>query len=180
MTWLAKYGVKDFIDVPCGDGNWQGAIPGIAPDPILPSVRYQGFDIAPFAVEKAKAKNAANHNMSFGVLDLSAGVPPRGDAIMIRDAIQHVPLAMGMAMLVNAKASGTRYLIVATYDNGGNREVSIGSYYTNNVHAAPFNLPRALETCPNYDRIIGACATPRASCLSAMHLIDLNEWHPSE
>jgi len=117
-NWFINFDIADFVDVPCGDGNWQGLIPGISRDPkvsyheTLRLVKYRGFDISPTAVERARKKNEKNSNMTFEVLDLSARVPPTADAVMVRDAIQHVPLAMGKAMLLNVKASGSRYLMI--------------------------------------------------------------------
>jgi SAM-dependent methyltransferase len=183
-NWFINFDIADFVDVPCGDGNWQGLIPGISRDlnvswhKTLRWVKYRGFDISPTAVERARKKNEKNSNMTFEVLDLSARVPPKADAVMVRDAIQHVPLAMGKAMLLNVKASGSRYLIVSSYDNShGNADVALGSYYTNNVYEPPFSMPRALASCPNYDKI--TCTKPRHVCLSSMKLIDLHEWQPT-
>ena len=73
-NWFIIFDIDDFVDVPCGDGNWQGAIPGIGRDPKvrwhkdLRWVRYRGFDISPTAVEvpgKRMRRTATCHSTSW-------------------------------------------------------------------------------------------------------------------
>lgn len=147
--WIKKYSVKLFMDIPCGDANWQGRIPGID------SITYKGFDIAEKPVELARKKNAHHPHMSFDNLDLTSHVPQdKPDILLVRDVIQHLPLEEGTAMLKNAKASGARYLAVSTWEDGHGHNVAIapGSFYRDDVHAAPFNLPKPVETCDNYSK----------------------------
>ena len=185
-TWLVKYGIRSLVDIPCGDANWQAAVPGIgskasADAPSVPKIKYRGFDISRTAVDRARRKNPEKRTgMIFDVLDLSVTVPPISDAIMVRDAIQHLPLEMGMTMLLHAKLGGARFLIVSSYDFGRNKGTFLGGYYENNVHAPPFSMPPAIETCPNYDRISKDCSFKHAECLSAMHMVNLTMWKPSE
>lgn len=170
-SWIAKYGIKVFADIPCGDANWQGLIPG------LESTHYYGFDISPTAVATARMKNSQRPFMSFSQFDLTTGVPPiRPNIIMLRDVIQHVPLQSGLAMLMNAKGTGARWLAVSTWYGGKNVEVPPGGMYQHDVHAPPFSLPAAVELCYNYDGHVQAAHD--AGRQSHLELIDLFAWNP--
>jgi len=141
--WIAKYNIRTFVDVPCGDGNWVGSIPG------LDNILYQGFDIAEKSVMTARSKNTAHPNMSFNVFDISSNVPPKADMIMSRDVIQHWPLSFALKVLQNEKASGSKYLAVTTFPGRTNKEVPLGGFYQNNMRVHPFNFPLELESCQN-------------------------------
>lgn len=168
-NWITKYKVGLFMDVPCGDANWQGAIPG------MDSIKYQGYDIAKHAVEAAQSKNQQHTNMKFGQFDLCSGVPPgKPDLFMMRDVIQHLPLKNGREMLVNAKRSGAKWLVVSSYTGyGSNKDISPGAFYENDIHAAPFNMPAAEEDCDNYasDHSSGQWFPH-----SRLELIDFSKW----
>lgn len=168
-NWIQKYNVKVFVDVPCGDANWQAHIPG------LDRVKYKGYDIADKPLRNARTKNADQPSMSFGQMDMTSEVPPeKADIILVRDVIQHLPLGKGRQMLLNAKRSGARYLAVSTYSDGNNTDIPAGAFYRDDVHAAPFNLPLNVETCGNYAQSL---ADYRASHLE---LFDLSAWTPSD
>jgi hypothetical protein len=170
-AWIQKYNIKRFADIPCGDANWQGHIPG------MESVEYHGFDIAPTAVKTARAKNSQRTNMKFELHDLTSGPPPvKPDLIMVRDVIQHVPFESGVAMLKNAKASGARFLAVSSWQGGGNSAVTPGGMYYADVNKAPFNLPAPIESCENYYGHVQEKADPTHS--DHLELIDLNQWIP--
>jgi len=121
--WLQKYNVTSFVDAPCGDANWQGAIPG------LHNIHYKGYDIADEPLKIAREKNANHTLMSFQFMDLTSEVPQMADIIMTRDVIQHLPLQKGTQLLLNAKASGARFLAVTTFSDGDNLDITPGSFY---------------------------------------------------
>lgn len=168
--WINKYNVSFLMDIPCGDANWQGSIPGID------AIKYQGYDIALTAVEAARSKNVKHKSMQFDHLDLTSAVPPgKPDLIMLRDVIMHLPLKLGRDMLINAKKSGAKWLAVSSFTGSGrNRNFEAGvAAYQNDVHKAPFNLPEAEEECQNYD-IEGVEHQPYR-----LELIELSKWDPS-
>jgi hypothetical protein len=180
--WIEKYNVKIFMDIPCGDANWQGHIPGID------NITYKGFDIAEEPVKLARTKNAQHPHMSFGNLDLTSQVPQDSpDILLVRDVIQHLSLERGAALLANAKASGARYLAVSTWVDGHGKNIDIASglhdaqvpnrhgsaitFYKDDVHAAPFGLPKPVETCDNYSK-------KGYHVHDKLELIDLSTWSP--
>lgn len=164
--WIKQYNITTFMDIPCGDGNWQGHIPG------LEHIKYHGYDIADKPLEHARAKNAEKPWMSFDHLDLTENLPAgKPDIIMVRDVIQHLPLKKGQQMLVNAKNSGARYLAVTSFTDGENIEIPAGAMFLNNVHKAPFNLPPSIKACQNN-------ADPKWYPDDFLELIDLSAWDP--
>ena len=145
-NWIQKYSIDNFGDV-CGDTNWQKYIPGIS------KVDYTGYDVSEKALQYAANKNK-DTAFQFKPLDITAQVPDKHDAFMIRDVIQHLTLEQGVSALKNIKDSGAKYLIVSSYPAGRNANIPTGFFYKNNVYEPPFNslqLAPALEVCDNYD-----------------------------
>lgn len=166
--WIRKYSIRVFVDCPCGDANWQGHIPGIE------KIQYHGYDIADLPLERARTKHA-HTAMTFENLDLTSAVPSlRGDLIMVRDVIQHLPLDKGRKMLENAKASGAKYIAVTSFTDGVNHGTTAAGFYKNNVHQSPFGMPPPLETCQNYAQTGVDVAWHPTDLLE---LIDLTAWY---
>lgn len=163
-AWFKRFNVKTLVDVPCGDANWQRLIPGIQ------NISYKGYDISETAVKKARENNNKQTNMAFGVMDLSSSAPPeKPDLFLMRDVIQHVSLTQGKNMLMNAKKCGARYLAVSTFRRRGkNKDIQPGGFYKNDVHAAPFNLPKSIVECKNNEK--GWYSD------NELHLVDLSTW----
>lgn len=165
--WIRKYDIHVLVDCPCGDANWQGYIPGIA------TIQYHGYDIADRPLERARKKHVQKP-MTFEHLDLTSTVPPvRGDMIMVRDVIQHLPLDKGRKMLENAKASGAKYIAVTSFTDGFNTGTTAGGFYKNNVHQHPFVMPPPLEKCQNYAQSAAVKWFPT----DVLELIDLAAWN---
>lgn len=140
--WISKYDIHKIVDFPCGDCNWQHAIPGIE------NIQYFGFDISENSIKRAKEKNPY---WTFREMDITSTVPPEADLIIIRDCIQHLPLEMGKRAIANACKSNSTWLGISTYDKvQQNKVISIGGYYPNNLLKPPFNFPDPKEECDNY------------------------------
>lgn len=170
--WIKKYRIKSFVDIPCGDGNWQGLISGID------DVEYKGFDISQSAVAGARQKNTAHAGMKFGELDLTSSVPPTGDMIMLRDFVQHLPLELGMQAIRNAKKAGIKYVAISTYPGQKNRNVQAGGMFFDNVQSSPYNFGNFLEDCQNYDPTTPGNSEWEKST-AKLRLFDLQAWNPS-
>jgi len=142
-SWIKKYDVSVFLDIPCGDGNWQKDIPGID------KVSYYGYDISASAVDLAKTKNHDMANMHYGVLDMVSSDPPlKADMIMVKEVIQHLPLEMGLKMLQHAKHAGIKWLVVTHCPTCVNKEIEVGDWYPGpDALAPPFNFVNVLEKC---------------------------------
>jgi len=155
-AWIKNYAIKDLLDIPCGDANWQAAIPGIE------NVSYFGYDISPGAVALANTKNLMHSNMKFGVLDLVSSDPPEtADMIIVKEVIQHLPLEMGLKMLQHAKSADIKWLAVTTNPKCQNVNIKPGDWFPGpNAEAPPFNFGQPAEVCGEND----------------LRLYDLNSW----
>eukprot|EP00747_Dinoflagellata_sp_TGD_P138908 gnl/TRDRNA2_/TRDRNA2_175841_c2_seq44.p1 gnl/TRDRNA2_/TRDRNA2_175841_c2~~gnl/TRDRNA2_/TRDRNA2_175841_c2_seq44.p1 ORF type:complete len:141 (-),score=8.54 gnl/TRDRNA2_/TRDRNA2_175841_c2_seq44:129-551(-) len=139
---------------------------------------YKGYDISETAVRRARRKNLKYPGMTFGVMNLINTVPPeKSDLFLMRDVLMHLPLDAGRRMLVNAKKSGARYIAVTTWNQASeNVNISFGSglsfshlFYHNNVHKAPFLMPKGVEECPHsWD----------TAWKNSLELIELSKWIP--
>lgn len=170
-NWIEKYDIKVMLDIPCGDGNWQKRIPGIE------NVQYFGFDISGTAVSRAQEKNSQMGNMKFAVLDVTSETPMKGDLVIMRDFLQHLPLEAGKSALKNAKAAGIRWVAVSTYPDSENVNVAgAGDMYWDNVQSSPFNLGSHVEDCQDYSP--GTSTSESQIRAAKFRLFDLSKWEP--
>lgn len=137
----------------CGDCNWQSEFMNLINDK---KAKYFGFDVSHYALNLAKEKNKSNKSMSFSEnpIDLceSLLVCYNGEKslIIIKEVIQHLPLADGIKMLKNIKKSGIKYIAITNHDKNlfnvdSNKEVVIGDFYPNNMFLHPFNFKNPLK-----------------------------------
>eukprot|EP00747_Dinoflagellata_sp_TGD_P138881 gnl/TRDRNA2_/TRDRNA2_175841_c2_seq19.p1 gnl/TRDRNA2_/TRDRNA2_175841_c2~~gnl/TRDRNA2_/TRDRNA2_175841_c2_seq19.p1 ORF type:complete len:128 (-),score=9.90 gnl/TRDRNA2_/TRDRNA2_175841_c2_seq19:343-726(-) len=122
--------------------------------------------------------NVQYPNMNFGVMNLINTVPEKSDLFLMRDVLMHLPLDAGRRMLVNAKRSGARYIAVTTFNRAAsNRNITFGphrnNFYTNNVHKAPFLMPKGVEECKH---AWGKSQRGRSRDDVSLELIDLSQW----
>lgn len=123
---VAELGVASVLDVGCGDGFWMPELPG-----------YVGVDAAAEAVELARRRHPDRRYL---VLDASREPLPPAELAISRDAMQHLSLADGVALLGAIRAAGARWLLASTYLGGQNRDVATGAYFEPDLSAAPFDL----------------------------------------
>jgi len=121
-------GIRDVIDVACGDGYWMPALPG-----------YVGIDVAPEAIKRARKLHPTR---TYVVGDVATMSLPRHDLVIARDVFQHLSFADGMALLSSILRSEPRYLLASTYAGGENVDVETGGAYCPDLTAPPFSLPR--------------------------------------
>jgi hypothetical protein len=130
LVELVRYlRVRTVVDAACGEGLWQPELPG-----------YVGLDVAPSAIEAAQRHHPGR---SYRVHDMRDGCPA-ADLVICRDAIQHLSLEDGAAVLRSIKASGSSWLLASTYVGSTNLPIDTGGFYSPNLEDAPFWLPPAL------------------------------------
>lgn len=81
-------GVRRLVDVGCGDFQVAGRILER-----LPEVDYVGLDVSARAVER-NARRFASERVRFAQLDIARRDPPKGDLVLCREVLQHLPHAM--------------------------------------------------------------------------------------
>jgi SAM-dependent methyltransferase len=121
-------GIHSVIDAGCGEGYWQPDLPG-----------YVGLDIAPEAIERARSLHP---DREYRVHDIRQGCP-RGDLVICRDAIQHLSLEDGLAVLYAIRHSGSAWFLGSTYVASENVDIRTGGFYSPDLEAAPFDMAPA-------------------------------------
>jgi SAM-dependent methyltransferase len=128
--WLPKVcadlGITSVLDAGCGEGTWQPHLPG-----------YIGVDIVAEALTVARSRHP---DRFYGLLDICSDVLPRADAVLCRDALQHLPLADAQAAIENFRRMGARYLIASSHQGEANKNVRPGAWYPCNLQAPPFDF----------------------------------------
>ncbi|KAJ1552857.1 hypothetical protein HK096_010168, partial [Nowakowskiella sp. JEL0078] len=143
-TMWQIFGIKSFLDSPCGDCNWQPSIPG------FDKINYTGIDIVSAEILQNAQKYISKPNMRFINLDLvTQGIIPKDqfDMVMCRDAIQHLPLLDGLEIYKSLEATGAKILITNVHLPIGhpnvrsqNYNIGPGDFYANNPLYPPFNF----------------------------------------
>ena len=138
---LEKYGIKTFIDIPCGDWNWMKTVD-------LPKAgieHYLGGDVVPEIVAENKVK-FGNTQREFDVVNLVETPLPSGDLLLCRDCLVHLSYENIEQFLQNLHQSGIRYLLTTTFTNRtSNRNIKTGEWRHLNFELAPFWFPKPLE-----------------------------------
>jgi hypothetical protein len=140
---IKKYNIKDWVDSPCGDCNWQHLVHGFE------SVSYLGLDIVPGIIEQNTVKYANRTNMSFKVQDfINEPFTHKPELILCRDMIQHNSLVDGVRAYYNMEKSGAQFMATTWHNEGGhdpighNVNVPPGGMYRVNIFLHPFNFSR--------------------------------------
>lgn len=128
LVLVEELGVGSVLDVGCGEGTWQPELPG-----------YLGLDVS---VEAIAAAQRAHPDRRYAVWNPESPLPPRADLVLCRDAIQHLSLEDGRALLDAIISSGARWMLASTYRGGMNRPIESGAdAYAPDLTAPPFSLP---------------------------------------
>ncbi len=134
QEWLPQiceaYSIYSVLDAGCGEGTWQPELSG-----------YVGVDIVDRAVSVAQRRHP---DRTFKRMDICADDLPAADAVLCRDALQHLSLADGQAAISNFRRSGAKYLIASSHQGERNTDVPSGGWYASNLQAAPFWLGEPL------------------------------------
>ncbi|MEM9717227.1 MAG: class I SAM-dependent methyltransferase [Pseudomonadota bacterium] len=151
---IKKYGVKTFLDAPCGDFNWMEHV-------ALPKdVSYIGCDIVPDLISDLSARYGAQ-NRTFHELDIVSGEAPEADMWMCRDALFHLTLEDGVKCLKNVSKARIQYFLSTTYEFvETNTDINTGSFRAINLCKPPYSLPEPIYAfddflAPHPPRIMG-------------------------
>lgn len=144
--------IKSVVDIPCGDFNWMKEI-------VFNFDSYIGGDIVEQAIEENN-KRYSNSSIKFIHFDILKDNIPKGDLLIVRDIIGHLPLNDGVTVISNILKSECKYLLSTTWAkkigdtwavctedevDRQNEGVEYGRFYPVNLMAEPFNLPKADE-----------------------------------
>lgn len=159
-AFIYKHMVTKFLDAPCGSSNWW--------PPLLANIRktipcfqYRGLDIVPHVVANNSWRFQDDPLTTFGVGDVSMGPLPKGyDAILSRDAMQHLSIPIIIDALEQYAKAEPRYFIIGSYlgqtgkNDLGKDPVNKNSFPIN-VMNPPFNMTDPIEVME--EGFQGAC-----------------------
>lgn len=136
---IEEYGVKTFMDAPCGDWLWMK-------ETTLNVEEYIGVDIVEPLIEKNR-KAFGHPGTSFLCLDLAADKLPQADIIFCRDCLVHLTYDEIRKVIANFKRSNSTYLLTTTF---ANRQDNVDLVIANiwrplNLEMSPFNFPKPLK-----------------------------------
>jgi len=153
---VRAFGVRTFLDAPCGDFNWMRHVD-------LPVEQYIGADVVPELIEDARRYVAPGRE--FLVADLTADELPSVDMIFCRDGLVHMADELVMQAVANMKASGASLLFATTfYAMPKNTRGRTGGWRPINLQIEPFAFPppilllperRFSPDTPNSDKSLG-------------------------
>jgi len=136
---ILEYGIKSFLDIPCGDGNWISQID-------LGLERYIGADIVQELVDLNIKDNKKGPAQEFFKLDLILDPLPKVDMIFCRDCLVHLSNEHVLKALKNIKTSGSTYLLTTTFpENLENTDIVTGGWRPINLQCHPFDLPEPVK-----------------------------------
>jgi len=127
---LRDYRIKTILDIPCGDFNWMRTVN-------LDNAKYIGADI----VADLIARNRDQYpNVDFRVLDLAHDSLPKSDLVIVRDCLVHFPFELINTTIENIKRSGAKYLLVTTFPERQNYDITLGAWRPVDMQADPIKV----------------------------------------
>ena len=136
---IEKYGIKTFVDAPCGDFNWMRLV--------LPhtDVTYIGMDIVE-SVIASNNKKYEDEKTSFATADICEDTLPDCDILMVRDCLIHLSYRDIDRFLKNIAGLNYRYLLTTTHivgDEFTNSDIPSGHVRLIDLFGKPFNFDRS-------------------------------------
>ena len=142
---LARYGIGEMLDAPCGDFFWMREI--ISEINAIPCV-YNGADIVEDLVKDNNAKYG-NERVRFLHLNLIEERVPRVDLVLTRDCFLHLSCANVLKILQNYRAAGVKYVLVSTYSKPDRVNADVDGFSVPgrvlNMQNYPFLFPPPLD-----------------------------------
>lgn len=139
---FSELGIRILVDAGCGDLAWNAEITeGLE--------LYLGFDIVPELVAHNRVLYGRRKNHFFNTADICTDRLPRGDAILCRNILTHLPNASVQQALRQFKQSEARYLLATTFPQKENREIEVGQWRSMDLTAPPFSLPPPIRLLPD-------------------------------
>lgn len=132
------FGVKTFLDAPCGDWNWMCEVD-------LTGVNYIGGDISKELIDGVR-KEHAGPKRKFLHLDLATSKLPKCDMIMVRECLMHLTDSFRWDVIANIHKAKIPHLLMTMDLVEANIPLTQnGSHQNYNPMEAPFNFPEPVR-----------------------------------
>lgn len=153
---LLSRDLKKIFDAPCGDLNWISDLANSS------AIDYQGGDISPSVVSKARQ---GNPGLPISVFDITGDEFPQVDVWHCRDCLFHLPFAAIGKALENYSRSSIPYALITSHRSRllhKNLDVGFGGFRLLDLERPPISLPRPIARIPDF---ISGRDFPRYVCL---------------
>ena len=136
---IKEFGIKSFIDAPCGDFFWMR-------ETKLGVKRYIGIDIVESLIQSNQYKFGDSVN-SFVCMNLIDENVPKADLVFCRDCLVHLTYEDIQKVILNFKISGAKYILTTTFSDRDANVDLIGNdiWRPLNLERSPFNFPTPLK-----------------------------------
>ena len=135
---VKELGIKNFLDVPCGDFNWFSKMK-------LNIDSYIGGDIITDIITKNQDL-FSGQQCEFLTIDLIKDLLPQADILHCRDCLVHLSNNDILKAIQNIKQSKITYLLTTTFSGcEENKDIVTGDWRIINLEKAPFNFPKPLK-----------------------------------
>lgn len=143
-----ELGVRILVDAGCGDLTWNADI-------TVDLALYLGFDLVPELVARNRVLYEKRKNHFFNTADICRDRLPKGDAILCRNILTHLPNDAVRQALNRFRESKTPYLLATTFPGHKNKEIEVGHWRGMDLTAPPFSLPAPERLVPDGQGYIG-------------------------
>ncbi|MBF0428607.1 MAG: class I SAM-dependent methyltransferase [Magnetococcales bacterium] len=148
-TLFQELGVRQLVEAGCGDLIWNADI-------TLDLDLYLGFDIVEALVAHNRMLYGRRKNHFFNTANICRDTLPKGDALLCRNTLTHLPNHLVQKALEQFKLSGSRYLLTTTFSKKNiadkkhhNDDIVAGQWRPIDLMAPPFSLPPPQQIIPD-------------------------------
>lgn len=142
--------IQSMLDAPCGSAKWTSVFVKSMKHHVQ-DFRYHGIDVSEIPLQKARKNMDGLNNVTFTCSDISVNQLPSGyDVVLCRDALQHLSMPRIYNTLSHIAHTDSKIIIIGGYQEGTNREINDGDYFSFNPVITPFNLVPSLIIPENH------------------------------
>ena len=133
---LQELGIKNLLDVPCGDWNWMRHVD-------ITNINYIGGDIVQAVIDKNN-QLYGKANCKFEYLNIITDPLPKSDIILCRDCLVHLNFQDGLTAIEQFRKSGAKWLLTTTFtERDNNTDLYEGQIWRPlNLEKSPYNFPK--------------------------------------